>query len=193
MQEVNPSTLAFPGARESLHEVLRRGAQMLLTQAIEAEVAQWIDEHRHVTDDDGRRQVVRNGYLPERKIVTGVGEIAVQQPRVHDRRTPDEREHFSSKLLPPYLRKTKSIEELVPYLYLKGISTGDFQKRSRRSWDRTVPAFQRRRSCGSRASGKTNTTCGRHARWPTRNTPTFGPTASTPTFAWKKIGNASWC
>ena len=128
MQEVNPSTLAFPGARESLHEVLRRGAQMLLTQAIEAEVAQWIDEHRHVTDDDGRRQVVRNGYLPERKIVTGVGEIAVQQPRVHDRRTPDEREHFSSKLLPPYLRKTKSIEELVPYLYLKGISTGDFQE-----------------------------------------------------------------
>ena len=101
---------------------------MLLAQAIEAEVAQWIDEHRHVTNDAGCRQVVRNGYLPERKLVTGVGEVAVQQPRVHDRRPPDQREHFSSKLLPPYLRKTKSIEELIPYLYLKGISTGDFQE-----------------------------------------------------------------
>lgn len=100
----------------------------MLTQAIEAEVAEWIEQHQHVTDERGRRQVVRNGYLPERKIVTGVGELAIEQPRVHDRRPADQREHFSSKLLPPYLRKTKSIEELIPYLYLKGISTGGFQE-----------------------------------------------------------------
>jgi transposase-like protein len=99
-----------------------------LAQAIEAEVAEWIDEHEHVKDERGRRQVVRNGYLPERKLVTPVGELAVQQPRVHDRRPEGQRERFSSKLLPPYLRKTKSIEELIPYLYLKGISTGDFQE-----------------------------------------------------------------
>lgn len=128
MQEVTASTIRLPGSQESLHEILRRGAQQLLAQAIEAEVAEWIEERQHVTDEQGRRQVVRNGYLPERKLVTGVGEIAVQQPRVHDRRPEGERERFSSKLLPPYLRKTKSIEELIPYLYLKGISTGDFQE-----------------------------------------------------------------
>jgi putative transposase len=128
MQEVNASTIRLPGSRDSLHEILRQGAQTMLTQAIEAEVAEWIEQHQHVTDQRGRRQVVRNGYLPERKLVTGVGEIAVEQPRVHDRRPAAEREHFSSKLLPPYLRKTKSIEELIPYLYLKGISTGGFQE-----------------------------------------------------------------
>jgi transposase-like protein len=128
MQEVNAATVRLPGAQDSLSEILRRGAQQLLAQAIEAEVAEWIDEHQHLRDASGRRQVVRNGRLPERKLVTPVGEVAVQQPRVHDRRGEEEREKFSSKLLPPYLRKTKSIEELIPYLYLKGISTGDFQE-----------------------------------------------------------------
>lgn len=128
MQEGTASTIRLPGSQDSLGEILRRGAQQLLAQAIEAEVAEWIDEHQHLKDERGRRQVVRNGYLPERKLVTPVGELAVQQPRVHDRRPEDQREKFSSKLLPPYLRKTKSIEELIPYLYLKGISTGDFQE-----------------------------------------------------------------
>jgi putative transposase len=128
MQEVTSSTIRLPGSQDSLHEILRRGAQTLLTQAIESEVAEWIEQHQHVTDQRGRRQVVRNGYLPQRKLVTGVGEVLIEQPRVHDRRPEGEREHFSSKLLPPYLRKTKSIEELIPYLYLKGISTGDFQE-----------------------------------------------------------------
>ena len=128
MQEVNAATACLPGSRSSLHEILRRGAQALLAQAIEAEVAQWIEEHQHITDDRGRRQVVRNGYLPKRKLVTPLGELAIEQPRVHDRRTAGEREKFSSRLLPPYLRKTQSIEELIPFLYLKGISTGDFQE-----------------------------------------------------------------
>ena len=128
MQEVNSSFISVPGAQQSLHEILRQGAQMLLAQAIEAEVAVWIEEHKHLTDSQGRRLVVRNGHLPERKIVTGLGEVSVEQPRVHDRRPPEERQRFSSKLLPPYLRKTKSIEELIPYLYLKGISTSDFQE-----------------------------------------------------------------
>jgi putative transposase len=72
--------------------------------------------------------VVRNGFLPEREIVTGIGRIEVQQPRVRDRRPAGEAEAFSSKILPPYLRKTKSVEELIPWLYLKGISTGDFSE-----------------------------------------------------------------
>ena len=126
MQEVNGSTIALPGSRDALHEILRQGAQQMLAQAIEAEVAEWIAQHAHLIDERGRRQVVRNGYLPERKIVTGVGKVAIEQPRVHDRRGSGDQERFSSKLLPPYLRKTKSIEELIPYLYLKGVSTGGF-------------------------------------------------------------------
>jgi transposase-like protein len=100
----------------------------MLAQAIEAEVAQWIDDRSAVTDEAGHRQVVRNGYLPKRTITTGVGSVEVQQPRVLDRRSQEEAEPFSSKILPPYLRKTKSIEELIPWLYLKGVSTGDFSE-----------------------------------------------------------------
>jgi len=100
----------------------------MLTTAIEAEVTAWIESHRHLQDCRGHRQVVRNGYLPERSITTGVGPVKIRQPRVHDRRTHGEAEPFSSKILPPYLRKTRSIEELLPWLYLKGISTGDFNE-----------------------------------------------------------------
>ena len=116
------------GGRDVLTEILRQGAQKLLAQAIEAEVAEWIDSHKDCLDDQGRRQVVRNGSLPARTITTGLGQVAVKQPRVHDRRSADDAEKFSSKILPPYLRKTKSIEELLPWLYLKGISTGDFSE-----------------------------------------------------------------
>ncbi len=97
----------------------------MLTAAIEAEVREWIDTHQHLTDERGHRQVVRNGYLPERSITTGIGPVKIRQPRVHDRREGEAAEPFSSKILPPYLRKTRSIEELLPWLYLKGISTGD--------------------------------------------------------------------
>jgi putative transposase len=100
----------------------------MLAQAIEVEVAEWIESHNSLTDAEGRRQVVRNGYLPKRTITTGLGPIEVRQPRVHDRRPANETEPFSSKILPPYLRKTKSVEELIPWLYLKGISTGDFSE-----------------------------------------------------------------
>jgi putative transposase len=128
MQEVNASTVSLPASRDLLSEIVRQGAQRMLAQAIEAEVAEWLEQRRHLTAEDGRRQVVRNGHCPERKLVTGVGEIVVEQPRVRDRRPEGEREAFSSKILPPYLRKTKSIEELIPFLYLKGVSTGDFQE-----------------------------------------------------------------
>ncbi len=101
----------------------------MLAQAIEAEVAEWIDDRSaDLPQRDGHRQVVRNGYLPKRTITTGVGPVEVQQPRVLDRRRPEEAEPFSSKILPPYLRKTKSLEELIPWLYLKGVSTGDFSE-----------------------------------------------------------------
>jgi len=129
MQEVTTTSFSFPSrSRDVLSEILREGAQQMLTAAIEAEVREWIEGHDRLRDERGRRQVVRNGYLPARSITTGIGPVKVRQPRVHDRRPVEEREAFSSKILPPYLRKTKSIEELLPWLYLKGISTGDFNE-----------------------------------------------------------------
>jgi putative transposase len=121
-------SLPAASSHDVLTGILRDGAQRLLMQAIEAEVAEWIDSHQHVQDRNGHRQVVRNGHLPQRTIMTGVGAVEVQQPRVLDRRPAEQAEPFSSKILPPYLRKTKSIEELIPWLYLKGISTGDFSE-----------------------------------------------------------------
>ena len=117
-----------PQSRDVMTEILRVGAQKMLTQMIQQEVDDWLKEHEYLQDEQGRRQVVRNGFLPKRKITTGVGQVDVQQPRVRDRRPADQAEPFISKILPPYLRKTKSIEELIPWLYLKGVSTGDFSE-----------------------------------------------------------------
>jgi putative transposase len=118
----------MPDTKDALTDLLREGARRLLAEAVEAEVAAWIDAHAHATDTAGRRQVVRNGHLPERTIQTGIGDLDVKQPRVHDRRPGDRREHFTSAILPPYLRRTRSLEELIPWLYLKGVSTGDFSE-----------------------------------------------------------------
>jgi len=115
-------------SRDVLTEILRLGAQKLLAEAVENEVAEYISTHSHHRDDLGRRLVVRNGRLPERTIQTGIGPVEIEQPRVNDKRTDEEgqRMHFSSEILPPYLRRTLSIDELIPWLYLKGVSTGDF-------------------------------------------------------------------
>lgn len=111
-------------------EVLRQGARKLLAQAIEAEVEAFLAEHAGLSLAEGHRRVVRNGYLPEREIQTGIGPVAVHMPRVRDKGEDGQsgKIQFSSKILPPYLRRTKSIEELIPWLYLKGISTGDFSE-----------------------------------------------------------------
>jgi putative transposase len=116
----------LPGSQDVLTEICRQGAREMLARAIEAEVVSGIDAHAHLRDEAGRRQVVRNGAHPERTILTGLGPIAVQQPRVQDRRPPGQRATFSPVVLPPYLRRTKNIDEAIPWLYLKGISTGDF-------------------------------------------------------------------
>src|SRR4051795_428298 len=118
----------LPKGQDVLTDLLRDGARRMLAQAVEAEVAAWIDDHAHLVDGRGRRQVVRNGHLPERAIQTGIGAVEVQQPRVRDRRPADQREAFISAILPPYPRKTRSLEGLLPWLYLKGVSTGDFSE-----------------------------------------------------------------
>jgi putative transposase len=130
MHESNVETmcLSVPSSQDALTEVLRRGAQRLLADAVEAEVADWLEARAHLKDGQGRQQVVRNGRLPARSIITALGPLEVAQPRVRDRRPVDEAEPFTSKILPPYLRRTKSIEQLIPWLYLRGISTGDMQE-----------------------------------------------------------------
>ena len=112
---------------DPLTEVLRLGARRLLAEAVEAEVEVFVAEHADLSDENGRRRVVRHGYQPEREVQTGIGAVAVRRPRVRDRH-PDAggRIRFTSSILPPYLRRAKSVEELLPWLYLKGISTGDF-------------------------------------------------------------------
>jgi transposase-like protein len=117
----NPG-IALPVA-DALTEVLRHGARELLQQAVEGEVAEFIARHRELKDERERQRVVRNGYKPERSIQTGIGDVPVKAPRVRDR---EGEIKFRSSILPAYLRRTRSIEELLPWLYLKGLSTGDF-------------------------------------------------------------------
>jgi putative transposase len=111
----------------TLEQIAREGARRALQKAIEDEVADYLNAHSQCLDDGGRRMVVRNGHKPPRTILSGLGPIEVKQPRVDDRRVDENgvRFRFTSKILPPYLRKTQSIEDLIPWLYLKGISTGE--------------------------------------------------------------------
>jgi transposase-like protein len=113
-------------ARDVLTEVLQAGAQRMLAEAIEAEVGDWIAARADLRDEHGHRLVVRNGHQPERTVQSGVGPMKVRKPRVHDRRSADSREAFESVLVPRYIRRTKSLDVLMPFLYLRGISMGDF-------------------------------------------------------------------
>jgi putative transposase len=127
--DTNVFQLSQPGTfSDPLTEVLRNGARALLAQAVEAEVSALLSCHADKLTDDGRQRLVRHGHLPEREIMTGIGPVAVRCPRVRDRVGDSERIRFSSAILPPYARRSKSLEVLIPILYLKGISTGDFEE-----------------------------------------------------------------
>lgn len=132
MIQINDSSAASTSSSEAdstsdlITHILRQGARKMLAAAIEAEVEEFLDSRQHLRDEHGRQLVIRNGYLPERELLTGLGPIPVRQPRVRDKRSSTEREEFSSRILPKYLRKTRAMEELIPWLYLKGISTNDF-------------------------------------------------------------------
>jgi transposase-like protein len=123
------ATPALGDFASALEEVLHKGAQKMLQVAIEIEVQQYIEKHQEELDEHGHRIVVRNGYLPERELLTGIGPVKVKQPRIDDRKLRKKNEGtegFSSSILPKYLRKIPSIDNLIPALYLKGISTNDF-------------------------------------------------------------------
>jgi transposase-like protein len=108
-----------------LEDLAREGARVMLQYALEEEVREFIEKHHNNTYQNGKRKVVRNGSHREREIITGIGPIEIKQPRVDDRPIPEE-ERFTSKILPRYLRRVPSIDNLIPVLYLKGLSTNDF-------------------------------------------------------------------
>jgi transposase-like protein len=154
-------------AADPLTEVLRQGAQRLLAQAIEVEIAVLLAQYADRHDAQGRQAVVRNGYLPEREVQTGIGAVRVKVPRVRDRSGTGIQ--FHSALLPPYIRRSKSLEALLPWLYLKGVSTGDFSEalqallgpeapglspatisRLKQSWQEELSQWQRRELSGKR-------------------------------------------
>ncbi len=132
IRHTQKATTAVPFAAttttDALTEVLRSVSRELLAAALSAEAAEHIEAAKLAVDEHGRRLVVRNGHLPAREISTGIGPVEVRQPRVDDRRVDadGERVRFSSSILPPYLRRTKSLDELIPWLYLESVSTGDF-------------------------------------------------------------------
>ena len=109
----------------ALEDILRHGARKMLQQAIEAEVAAYTESNSHEVDENGHRKVTRNGHLPSREVLTGIGPIEISQPRVRDARRG---ETFTSAILPKYARRTPSVETVIPALYLKGVSTGDMSE-----------------------------------------------------------------
>lgn len=112
-------------SRSPLDEIVRKGAQQMLQRAIETEVEDYITQHSELRDENGHRMVVRNGRQPARALQTGAGNLMLEKPRVHDRRRDKK---FTSAIVPPYVRRSPTLDALIPALYLRGISTGDFQE-----------------------------------------------------------------
>ena len=121
---VTPNSNEVQEITVSLDEIARLGAQRMLAEALQLEVADYLREHKELRDDYGRAVVVRNGKSTKRKVTLGGGSVEVEVPRVNDRR--DDRK-YTSKILPPYMRRSPNVEALLPVLYLKGLSTGDFR------------------------------------------------------------------
>ena len=128
MSKSNLHALSQPEvvSNDPLHELIRQGARDLIAHAVETELESLLKQYADVKTPDGRRAVVRNGHLPKRTIQTGVGDVEVQVPKVRDRNGSGIR--FNSQLLPPYLKRAQSLDELIPWLYLRGVSSGDFQE-----------------------------------------------------------------
>jgi transposase-like protein len=164
--ETNVFRLSQPGSfSDPLTEVLRHGARALLAQAVEAEVAEFLADHAHLATEDGRRRVVRHGHLPEREIMTGIGPVAVRQPRVRDREPGEgERIRFSPSILPAYARRTKSLEVLIPILHLRGVSTGDFEEALAALLGKDAPGLS-----ASTIARLKEGWAEEHARWQTRD------------------------
>src|SRR5947209_11692315 len=141
MVDTNVFKLAQPGAfTDSLTEILRSGARALLTQAVEAEVAEFLARHADLKTETGQQRVVRHGHLPQREIMTGIGPVAVCQPRVRDREAAEgERVRYSPSIVPPKARRRRTPKLWILVFNLKGTSTGTSKKALPPSAGRTRP------------------------------------------------------
>ena len=152
MSEDTVVKLVQPGTfTDQLTEILRSGARALLTQAVEAEVAEFLAKHSDLKTEGGFARVVRHGHLPEREVMTGIGPVTVRQPRVRDRGAAAEdtaRIRFTPAILPPDARRSKSLEVLIPILYLKGSRRAILRRRWRPCSAKTRRGCRRRRSRG---------------------------------------------
>ena len=127
MSKIMTENLNLPTlfASDPLSEIIAREAKGILAMAVQEEARLWLAERSEMRDQHGRRLVVANGHLPERQVMTGIGPVSIKQPRIEDRRPADQREKLNRRILPPYLRRTTSIDEAIPWMYLYGISTND--------------------------------------------------------------------
>jgi transposase-like protein len=188
------AALPAGGPSSLIDQIVRDGARQMLAAALQAEVAAYIGQFADVRDEDGRRLVVRNGAAEPRTVVTSAGAVQVTAPRVNDKRTDPEtgeRKRFSSAILPPWARKTPQVSEVLPLLYLHGLSSGDF-----------VPALGQ--FLGSHAGLSSSTVTRLTETWtaeagafmtrtcPPRTTCTCGWTGSTWASGWARASCACW-
>jgi transposase-like protein len=177
-----------------LDQIVREGARRMLAAALEAEVDDYLAAHAAERDQGGRRLVVRNGHARQREVITVAGAVAVRAPRVNDRRIDPQtgqRVRFRSVILPPWCRKSPKVAEVLPLLYLHGLSTGDF-----------VPALEAFFGSSAGLSAAASAGCWRPGRptirpsvsvtSPSEITSMSGRTGSTSGCAWSRPGCAVW-
>nr|WP_244872545.1 transposase [Mycolicibacterium sp. TY66] len=181
-------------SRSLLDEIVRDGARQMLAAALRAEVAAYIEAHAGELDENGHRLVVRNGYHREREVLTAAGAVSVTAPRVNDKRVdPDtgERQRFSSAILPAWVRKSPQMTEVLPLLYLHGLSTSDFGP-ALEQFLGSGAACRPRRSPDSPRSGRTRPRPSRPVICRAPTTSTCGSTASISRCAWSRRSSVCW-
>jgi hypothetical protein len=169
--------------RLTLDELAREGARRMIAAALAVEVEEYLARHREERDVDGRALVVRNGRSQARRLTVGAGTMDIEAPRINDERVIDgERQRFTSKILPPYLRRSPKVTEVLPLLYLHGLSTGDFREALPTLLGDDAAGLSPSAVTGYSVPGRRSTVAGAHARSRTATTFTSGPTACTSTF-----------
>ena len=180
------------GGRSLLDEIAREGARRMLVAALETEVAAYLEAHRDERDEDGHALVVRNGKGRTRKVTVGSGTIPVSAPRVNDRRTDQDgaRRRFTSRILPPYMRRSPKVAEVLPVLYLRGLSTGDFREALAALLGDDAAGLSATNIARQTNEWRPSTAPSRSAAWPTATTSTSRSMASTSTSGWKTTASA---
>ena len=181
---------------DPLTNILRSGARQLLAQAVEMEAEAFLAAMKGLKLPDGRDRLVRHGHGPVRTIQTGIGAVEVARVKIRDRAAASdgERVRFTSAILPLWARRTKSLDALLPVLYLRGISTGDFQEAlAALAGQGCAESFSGGDLQTDGGSGRASTSAGRSAICRRAGTCTCGRTASSCRLAWKTTANACWC